>query len=262
MEPRVFQIRPETDAVFLMAQSTDMTVNLLQLNQIKQKTVLAIGAHPDDLEYAAGITLTQLSRQNQVHLVVATDGRWGSHQLNYDQQQLINARMQEARQAADAMQAQSIKFWHYPDLQLARYAKQLKRRVLKTLLKLRPQIVISFDPWGRYEPYIHPDHRTLAVTVMEAVMLATLPAWLKKHKLPHQALSPKPKLWLMLPAQANAAVDISHHWPDKLALMQLFASQFDDDTQWNHTDRMKAVFAQMGKLAGVELAENFHIIHS
>src|SRR5690606_26732013 len=116
----------------------------------------------------------QISQENRVVITVATDGQMGTHDLNQDQRKLIEMRMKEARASAERMGAQEIDFWNYPDMELQNRKKHLMRRVAKKLLKVRPDIVITFDPWGRYDAAVHPDHRTLSMTVVETVMFATL----------------------------------------------------------------------------------------
>jgi LmbE family N-acetylglucosaminyl deacetylase len=196
-----------------------------------------------------------------VEVVVVTDGNMGTHDHDKDHSELVSARMNEARKAAEHMGAKQIRFWSYPDLELEARKKMLLKHVVKELLKFRPDIVVSFDPWGHYEAYAHPDHRALAWAVSEGVMLATLPKWVERNGLGRRFLSPKPQLWLMCPAEGNAVVDISSIWDERLNLLRVFESQFDNDFQWEKmSEWVRRTFKAVGDSVGVEYAEGFRIL--
>ena len=62
---------------------------------------LAIGAHPDDIEFGAGATLAKWAAAGcRVHHLVLTDGSKGSWDPDEDLERLVADRMQECREAA------------------------------------------------------------------------------------------------------------------------------------------------------------------
>lgn len=64
--------------------------------------ILAIHAHPDDLEILAGGTLTHLSRQgHRITLVTMTPGDCGS--AEYDADTIANMRRNEAKAASQVL---------------------------------------------------------------------------------------------------------------------------------------------------------------
>src|ERR1019366_2547503 len=64
-------------------------------------TALAIGAHPDDIEFGAGATLAKWAAAGcSIHHLVLTDGSKGSWDPDEDLGRLVAARMQECREAA------------------------------------------------------------------------------------------------------------------------------------------------------------------
>ena len=281
-----------------MVYPNNQAPSLIDLRKVTNKTILAFGAHPDDLEFAAAGTLMLLAKQgveseadlilypspkrrrtnpsplrrgegvrsgaelqNHLNLIIATDGSYGTHDLDQDKGELVQMRYTEARIAAKKLEAKNITFWSYPDLDLQNRKKQLLKKVVKTLLKVKPDIVLSFDPWGRYDAYVHPDHRALAWAVTEGVMLSTLPKWNHRHGLGHRHLSPKPQLWLYAPACANVAVDISAIWQQRLDVVKTFISQFDRDFQWQTTEQwLHSSYSKTGQTVGVEFAEPFRIL--
>ena len=238
-----------------------MTAKKLDVTKIVGKRIWAMGAHSDDLEFACAGTLSLLAKNNEVGIVVVTDGKLGTHEYEVDKQALINSRINEARKSGEIMGVKEVHFWSYPDWGLADRKKHLMKKMIKWWLKQRPEIVISFDPWGKYEPYIHSDHRTLAWSVVESLMLATLPQWVVKHKLGKRMLSPKPQVWLMWPDESNVVVDVSSVWGKRMESLRVFESQFDKEVDINRMERwVTNNAAWVGEKIGVGYGEEFRIL--
>ena len=72
---------------------------------------LAIGAHPDDIEFGCGATLAKWAAAGaSVHLLVLTDGSKGTWDEADDLDALVARREHEARDAAHALGARSVRF--------------------------------------------------------------------------------------------------------------------------------------------------------
>lgn len=105
-----------------------------------RKSVLAIAAHPDDIEFVMAGTLLQLHSLGwQVHYFNIANGCCGSTTM--DRQQCAAVRLQEARRAAELIPA---KF--YPpicdDLEVF-YTPQLHQQVSAVVREARPSIVLT-----------------------------------------------------------------------------------------------------------------------
>lgn len=241
-----------------------MKPSLIDISKINNKKILLFGAHSDDVEFLMGGTVLRLGDKklnNHIIEVIATDGQMGTHDIDHDHQNLISDRQKEARRAAECFGAKKTIFWSYPDLDLQNRKKQLLKKVIKLLFKHKPDLVFSFDPWGRYDAYVHPDHRALAWAVTEGVMLATIPKWVKKNGLGNRYLSPKPQLWLYAPAEPNVVVDVSENWLQRLDLLKIFETQYDDDFKYEKVEKiLSLVFGSIGNSVGVEHAEGFRIL--
>ena len=71
--------------------------------------VLAIGAHPDDIEFGCGATLAKWAQAGAaVHLCVLTDGSKGTWDGDADLAALVTRRAQEQRDAAAALGAADV----------------------------------------------------------------------------------------------------------------------------------------------------------
>ena len=65
-------------------------------------SILAIGAHPDDIEIGCGGTLGKLISQGEkVTVLIITDGRAGS--LEQDSLELVKLRQNEAKKSAKVL---------------------------------------------------------------------------------------------------------------------------------------------------------------
>ncbi len=143
------------------------------------ETALAIGAHPDDIEFGAGATLARWAEAGCriVHLVL-TDGSKGSWDPNTDLADLVAARQAECRTAARVLHGDSAE---RPDdvIFLGRIDGELtddeatRRDVVRVIREIRPNAILGHDPWRRYR--LHPDHRAAGFVTLGAVVAARDP---------------------------------------------------------------------------------------
>ena len=71
--------------------------------------VLAIGAHPDDIEFGCGATLAKWSAAgSEIWLLVLTDGSKGTWDPNADPAELANLRVNEQVAAAAGLGAAKV----------------------------------------------------------------------------------------------------------------------------------------------------------
>ncbi|WP_298210472.1 PIG-L deacetylase family protein [Ferrimicrobium sp.] len=133
-------------------------------------TVLAIGAHPDDIEFGCGATLAKWAEHSsEIYVAILTDGRRGTWNREQDQLALALSRQNEARSAALELGAHAPVFFQQIDGELHPSSGVILRLV--TLLRsIRPSVVLTHDPWKRYR--LHPDHRITGEIVVEALVQA------------------------------------------------------------------------------------------
>lgn len=114
--------------------------------------VLAVGAHPDDVEaYAAGTVARYALRGDEVYVLSCTDGRMGHAVIRPEE--LVPIRAREAQEAARALGARLLTLGE-PDGGL--FADVETRRKLRELFaEVQPEVVLVHPP----EDY-HPDHRS------------------------------------------------------------------------------------------------------
>lgn len=134
------------------------------------RRVLAVGAHPDDAEFGAGATLAKWAAAGaRVTILVLTDGSKGSWDPSASPAELARTRVEEQRRAADALGGAEAVNLGYVDGELE-YTMALRAEVCSWIRRLRPDALLSHDPWRRY--MLHPDHRAAGWAVVDGVVAA------------------------------------------------------------------------------------------
>jgi LmbE family N-acetylglucosaminyl deacetylase len=232
------------------------------------EVVLAIGAHPDDVEFGCGGTLAKWSAHGTVvHHLVCTDGSKGTWNPDADIEALVVSREREQRNAASALGATgSVSFLGYVDGELE-HSREVIDRIALAIRTLRPTVVLSHDPWKRYR--LHPDHRNTGLNVCDAIVAARDPHFLKHHMTEFGVTHHRPDALLLWEAdEPNHVEDISHFVDTKLAALERHESQFestmkatDEDGMEVFRNRMRTRMADLGAPHGVAAAEIFHLMN-
>jgi N-acetylglucosamine malate deacetylase 1 len=114
--------------------------------------VLAVAAHPDDIEFVMAGTLLLLGRAGwTLHYMNLTTGNCGSTQFSAARTRAVRRR--EAQRAAAALGAT----WHAPicdDLEVL-YTVPLLRRVASVMRKVAPRIVLTHSPQDYMEDHMN-----------------------------------------------------------------------------------------------------------
>ena len=120
--------------------------------------ILAIGAHPDDIEiFMLGLLLICLQRGDEISLIVATDGSAGSVSINKGLSQI--RKNETIRALQDVGLPDMLGF---PDGMLTS-SKDAHDVINKKIKILKPDLIITHAP----EDY-HPDHRILSHYVTQS----------------------------------------------------------------------------------------------
>ncbi|MHB1989105.1 MAG: PIG-L deacetylase family protein [Acidimicrobiales bacterium] len=135
---------------------------------------LAVGAHPDDVEFGCGATLAKWAAQGcEIHHLVCTDGSKGTWDARQDPAQLVAIRRDEQRAASRALGGKGdVVFLGWPDGELESGLRQ-RLEIAAWIRRLRPEVVVGHDPWKRYR--LHPDHRNAGFLVTDGIVAARDP---------------------------------------------------------------------------------------
>jgi LmbE family N-acetylglucosaminyl deacetylase len=141
--------------------------------------VLAVGAHPDDIEFGCGATLAKWATAgSELHYLILTDGSKGSWNPEADLRQLVAQRQEECRAAASVVDGapkgaadseDRVLFLQRVDGELENGVDE-RRAVARVIRMVRPTVLLGHDPWRRYR--LHPDHRAAGFLTVDALVAA------------------------------------------------------------------------------------------
>lgn len=231
---------------------------------MEKKIILAVGAHPDDMDFGASGTIAKLAEEgNEVYLVICTDGSRGSDDPTMTHLRLAEIRKSEQEAAAQVLGIKKIFFLNHTDTQLVADQK-LKEELVRIIRTVRPNIVITMDPTFYYSSGMassigfgfvnHTDHRAAALATMDAVFPLSRD---RLTFLEHEKEGLKPhktsELWMVSFEKVDHLVEIDIE--KKLKALSMHKSQFADFSQVEKRVRDRAV--ELGRGKGFEFAENF-----
>jgi LmbE family N-acetylglucosaminyl deacetylase len=228
-------------------------------------SALAIGAHPDDVEFGCGGLLAKWAAAGCiVHHLVCTDGSKGTWDPDADVVALARQRQDEQREAARRLAgscAGEVRFLGRVDGELDSDLTT-RSEVARVIRELRPQVVLGHDPWKRYR--LHPDHRHAGLLACDGIVAARDPHFFRDHGLAHH----RPDALLLWEAdQPDHAEDVSAHVDTKLHALAAHQSQFEstmkasDDAQMAAFEqRIRNRLGDLGRPYDMDAAEVFKLI--
>ncbi len=213
--------------------------------------VLAIAAHPDDVEQTCGGTLIRMAergyRNGVLDLTAGDMGTRGTPDL----------RVQESKAAAEHLLLSWRQNLRWPDARLENHIAS-RMTLAGVIRRIRPRVVILPYWTGR-----HPDHYRTTEIGYEACFLAGLRR-LEEDTPPHR---PFKILYSSLYANVTPSfvVDISMQFERRMAALFSYASQYGDsgeaaDLFPSHSEieeRLAAMARFYGNLIGVKYGEPF-----
>jgi LmbE family N-acetylglucosaminyl deacetylase len=191
--------------------------------------VLAIHAHPDDVEFQCAGTLALLKRAGcDVTIATMTPGDCGSAEL--DCEAIAKVRRAEAKAAADRLGADYLCL-EFRDLVIFN-DDDSRRKVTEALRRVRPKIILTAPPVD-----YHCDHEATSVLVRDACFSASCPNYASRQWDPAPAIDWIPHLYFVdslegidrdgRPAPADFHIDVSDVFPIKKEMLACHASQRD-----------------------------------
>jgi bacillithiol biosynthesis deacetylase BshB1 len=216
-----------------------------------QLDVIAVGAHPDDIEITCGGTIAKLVQQGyRVGIVDLTDGEPTPLSPGPE------VRLQEAQQAAEVLGA-AVRITL--DLPNRRLFDTFEARVAlaKQFRKYRPRLVIGL---GGRTPLASPDHYQAALITEAAVFYSRLTKWddyfdgLATHTIPRLLYSSLAYRHLIPIDAGGLVVDIGDTLETKMAAIACYKTQFPPEKAQG-LERIRAFAVQQGLAAGFPAGE-------
>ncbi|MHA1270595.1 MAG: PIG-L deacetylase family protein [Candidatus Helarchaeota archaeon] len=215
--------------------------------------ILAIGAHPDDLEILAGGTLIKYNDFGcEINLVIVTDGTAGHGIINPDELKII--RRNEAEKTANFLNA--TMYWLGMRDEFIFPNKDLRMKIVDVIRQTKPDLIITHSP----NDY-HPDHVNLSKTILDASFVSTLPNIKTKFKNNSKVV---PIYYMDTLAGINFSpdyyVDITDQFKRKQQILQFHSSQVQwlkDHDNIDIVEFIEVIARFRGLQSGVKYAEGF-----
>ena len=214
--------------------------------------LLAIAAHPDDIELCCAGTLAKLARSGKTFAILdLTRGEMGTRGT-------AEVRDREARRAAEILGAAARESLDFGDGML-RTGREEEDLLIDAIRRYRPRIVLTSYPEDR-----HPDHARCGRLVAEAAFYAGI----RKRETAHPAHRPQQVLFFstMHYHAPTFVVDVTETHELKMDAVRAFASQFhnpdsrEPETMLSAEKFLKEIEARarhFGQMTGVEFGEGF-----
>ncbi|HVM14803.1 MAG TPA: PIG-L family deacetylase [Egibacteraceae bacterium] len=216
--------------------------------------VLAVGAHPDDLEILCGGTLARyVAEGHEVVMATVANGDLGS--FVHQRAEIAGLRAEEARASA-AIAGAELMTLGVPDGEVSAASPDQRRMVIDLVREARPDVIITHPP----NDYMT-DHNQASQLVFDTSFLATLPLLQTTH--PHHG-TVTPLLYMDtiagLQFEPSEFVDITDHLETKLSMFAAHRTQLEwlrDHDDVDMLEQLRTVARFRGLQCGVQYAEGF-----
>lgn len=216
--------------------------------------VLAVGAHPDDLEILCGGTLARYVQEgHEVVMCHATKGDRGS--FEYGSEEIARIRAEEARRAAEIAGAECVSLG-LSDSEINAADPEQRRLVVDLVREARPDVIVTHFP----DDYMS-DHNEIAQLVFDSSFHATLPLY-ETSRPPHPVVPPVYYMETVMGIGFSPAeyVDVSGTIETKVAMLEAHQSQLTwlrDHDGVDIVEQMRTTTRFRGQQCGVAYAEGF-----
>lgn len=217
--------------------------------------ILAVGAHPDDIEIAcAGTLLKYTERGDKVFVCHASDGNFGHIIIPPDE--LGEIRKEEAKAAGRLAGYHEVLWGGFHDLQIFENNRKARDMMVDIIRYAQPDVIITHAP----DDYM-PDHTSVSKLVFDAAFAATCPSY--KSENPNAAnLVPIYYMDTLAGVNFNPTeyVDITDCIGKKLEMLECHVSQIKwmrDHDHIDFPDMVRTCSRYRGYQCGAAYAEGF-----
>lgn len=226
-------------------------------------SVLVVTAHPDDIDFGGGGTISKLVKSGtKVSYCICTDGHQGGEDPSISRDQMRQIRRSEQIAAGKVLGVTDIQFLGFDDGNLFPTI-ELRKAIVAQIRRVKPEVVITQSPERNWERIFasHPDHMAAGESAMQAIypdarnqfafpdlLAAGLEPWTVSEA------------WVMAHPNPNNFVDITDYVEQKISALQAHESQLtqipdlaERITGWG------TMVAERANLPTGRLAEAFYV---
>ena len=227
-----------------------------------RQSILAIAAHPDDIESWCAGTLAQAYDSGSItRLLLVTAGDQGSADPRDTRATVAARREAEARAAARLLGIAEVECLHYLDGEVEE-SRALRADLVRWIRHWQPDIVFTHDPVHALPAYLsHRDHRIVGRATLDAVYplardrLAFADVPIVFQLAPHAVK----QVWLFASAEADTLVDIVPGFERKVQARLAHVSWTPNPSDLAAHWLTRA--AEIGQTGPVSLGEAFTVLY-
>lgn len=196
-----------------------------------RKSVVCIFAHPDDEAFGPSGTIYKLAQENDVYILCATRGQAGQDSRSETSVRLTTQRAHELQESAKHLGVKKVYFLGFIDGTLSNnlYHK-LAEKIRGHLEKLKPEIVLTFEPHGVSG---HIDHITISMATTFVVKKLEFVKELWYYCITNERAKMRENYFIYFPpgykrSEIDKVVDVGDVWDIKVRSMRFHESQKHD----------------------------------
>jgi LmbE family N-acetylglucosaminyl deacetylase len=192
--------------------------------------VLAVMAHPDDVDFgASGTVAGWVARGVEVTYCMVTSGDAGGFDPSVPRPEIAGIRQAEQRAAAAEVGVTDVRFLGYPDGRLE-VSLDLRRDIARVIREVRPQRLICQSPERNMFriPASHPDHLAAGEAALCAMYPDARNPFTFADTIGHLEAWSVPETWVTGGERVNHYVDISDQFETKVKALCRHESQITD----------------------------------
>jgi LmbE family N-acetylglucosaminyl deacetylase len=225
------------------------------------RKVMAIFAHPDDIEFECAGTAARWAKAGaEVFYVLCTSGDGGIADHRITRAEAAQIREAEQRAAAAVVGVKEVVFLREPD-GLLENTLALRKRLVREIRRIRPEVVLTGDPTLvlTANNFInHPDHRAASNAAIDAVYpTAGQPHLFEDLREEGLWAHRVRKVYITGDLKSESFVDITDTIDMKVEAVRQHASQFPRE---DPGQRVRDWAALVGKRKEVPYAEPFRVL--
>ena len=198
----------------------------------RPQRILAIGAHPDDIEIAAGATLAkQRDSGNYVYGLILTNGQVGGNG---------SKRKLEAGDGAVFLGLDDFKISDFPDTRLHEYPNEILKEIESTINQIKPDIIYTHSAHD-----IHQDHQVVHDATLRAARRSSN---ILCYESPSASLDFIPQYFVEVSDYVEVKIEaIRSHWDQR-------------NKPYMKPEKVRSKLAFRGEQARVDFAEGFEVV--
>jgi LmbE family N-acetylglucosaminyl deacetylase len=199
------------------------------LDDSEVSRVLAVTAHPDDVDFGAAGTIARWTDAGiEVIYCVVTDGDAGGFDETFPREEMAPLRRAEQVAAAKCVGVRDVRFLGYPDGQVEA-TLGLRRDLARVIRQVCPDRVVCPSAERNYARTgaSHPDHRAVGSAALDAVYPDARNPFAFPELRTEEGLAAWTvrEVWISGSPAPNYYIDVTETFPRKIAALRAHESQ-------------------------------------